>query len=625
MTTTAKTLAPPRRASSGRQFLVLLMLVAGVQLWIVLGRTQLGERRQIVAAIMAAALAVAAWWVRPWRDAIVRIAERVANPAPRGRLLTAAVLTIVSIAYLYFTARHQHRDFSPMLHDEYCYLIQSKMLASGHLWLPKHELSDFFETFHLITDRAYASKYGPGTAMFYAPAALLHLPMWVMPLMLSGLAVGLMYLLASELFDDSAGLLAALLLLSLGIFRRTSIMVMSQAPMLALALLAILAFVYWRRQRRAGWMILIGACVGWGAITRPVDALCIAIPLALGVLFELRQSCNRGRVKFIGLGLIAVSPFLLLQLIYNKGVTGDFKKLPWNYYAQRYDPYDTMSRGPMDPSFRPMSDLPQVQRFFDEFTLPAYRDKIGRSRLDGLVDRASRTLAGPPLEEQEKARLIYGALPSPLLIALLPLGLLGLCARRRWVVWLALPLFMLVYASYTFFLSHYAVAIAPAVILNLLAGVEVARRTWPGLSQLIGWMLTAVIAALALTALPEVNAARRDQWFDAPLLRGVDKALAGIEHRPAIVLFKYDPERMIHEEPVFNTEAAWPDDAAVIRAHDLGDENARLFAYYAKRSPGRTVYRYDEREETLMYLGTVGELAGAAATTRPASGPAKRG
>jgi hypothetical protein len=57
----------------------------------------------------------------------------------------------------------------------------------------------------------------------------------------------------------------------------------------------------------------------------------------------------------------------------------------------------------------------------------------------------------------------------------------------------------------------------------------------------------------------------------------------------------------------------------------LGDENARLFAYYAKRSPGRGVYRYDEKEETLRYLGTVAEMAGAAGTTRPASGPAKRG
>jgi hypothetical protein len=169
-----------------------------------------------------------------------------------------------------------------------------------------------------------------------------------------------------------------------------------------------------------------------------------------------------------------------------------------------------------------------------------------------------------------------------------------------------------VYASYTFFLSHYAVAIVPAVICNLLAVGVVLRRTWPAdATQPIGWAITAATLALALTALPEVNPARRDQWFDAPLLRQVDKDLAGIKG-PAIVLFRFDPERMVHEEPVYNTEAAWPDDARVIRAHDLGGENALLFAYYAKRSPTRAVYWYDEKDEKLNYMGTVAELAGAA-------------
>ncbi|MDB5319792.1 MAG: hypothetical protein JWN40_1423, partial [Phycisphaerales bacterium] len=249
MMTPASTTYSPRhttkpKAGSLRQFTALLLLAIGVQAWIVLGRTQLGERRQIVAAVIAVAIAVVMWCVRPWRDLVARLSERIANPSRRGRLLTAMIVTLVSIAYLFLTARHQRRDFSPMLHDEYCYLIQSKIVAGGHLWLAKHELSDFFDTFHLITDRVYASKYGPGTALFYAPAALLHLPAWLTPLLLSGLAVGLMYLLATELFDGASGLLAALLLLSLGIFRRTSIMVMSQAPMLALALLAVLAFVY---------------------------------------------------------------------------------------------------------------------------------------------------------------------------------------------------------------------------------------------------------------------------------------------------------------------------------------------------------------------------------------------
>jgi hypothetical protein len=89
----------------------------------------------------------------------------------------------------------------------------------------------------------------------------------------------------------------------------------------------------------------------------------------------------------------------------------------------------------------------------------------------------------------------------------------------------------------------------------------------------------------------------------------VDAAVAGIGKRPAIVLFKYDPERSIHEEPVYNAGVAWPDDAEVIRAHDLGERNAELFAYYAKRGPGREVYRFDEKDQKLTDLGNVAELS----------------
>jgi hypothetical protein len=210
-------------------------------------------------------------------------------------------------------------------------------------------------------------------------------------------------------------------------------------------------------------------------------------------------------------------------------------------------------------------------------------------------------------------------------------GLIGVLDRRRWMVWAPLPLFILIYANYSYYFSHYTVAVLPAAILMVMGAGDVLRRTWPRLAGPVGLALAFVIVALSVTALPQVNPVRHDQWIDAPLLRDVDRKLAALEHTPTVVLFTYDPERMIHEEPVYNVTTAWPDDAAVIRAHDLGAaRNAELFAYYAARSPGRAVYRYDEKSRELSYLGTVAELSrgGGAATapgTRPASGPAKRG
>jgi hypothetical protein len=595
--------------SSLRRFTVALLLAAGPQAWILLGRSELGERRQVLAAVVAAALGVIAWVVPAIRERVLAASARMADPSSRAKYATAITIALLATVYLYATARGQHRDFAPVLHDEYAYVLQARMLAGGHLWMPKHELSDFFENFHLVTDRVYASKYGPGTALWYAPAALLHLPPWITPLLLSGAAAGLMYLLAAELFGGASGLLAALVLVSLGAFRRTSIMMMSQAPVLALLLLAMLAFVYWRQKRCGGCMVLLGVCVGWAAITRPVDALCLAVPLAVAVLVELWRADNRTRVRTIALGLAGVAPFIVLQAVYNKGVTGSVTTLPWNYYALRYDPYDTMGRKPLDTPLMPPKLLPQKQAIIDEFTRPMFEAKARQSAKARLLDRTTKLLAGPPLEEQEPGRLIYGALPTPLLVALLPVGLVALLGRRRWMFLVPLVLFLAIYANYSYFFPHYTVAVLPAVILLVLAAPASIGRTWPRLAAPAGLAIGLVIAAVSVTALPQVNRARHDQWFDAPLLRGVDAALASISKRPAIVLFKYDPERSIHEEPVYNASVAWPDDAEVIRAHDLGERNGELLAYYAKRSPAREVYRFDEKDQKLTDLGNVADLS----------------
>ena len=606
----------PPRTNSLRQLLTLLLLALGIQTWIVLGRAQTGEKRQVFAAVVAVIIGV----ILGTRPTALAWYDRLRQPTPRTKLLCSITITLLAAIYLYAAAKLQHRDLAPILHDEHVYAIQSKMLAAGKLWLPRHDRAEFFDSFHLITDRVYASKYGPGAAIFFAPAALLGLPIWLTPLLLSALAVGLTYLLMTELFDGIAGWLGALLLLSLGIFRRTSTMAMSQAPMLVLILLAMLAFLMWRRDRRLRWIALLGACLGWGAITRPVDALCVALPLALAVFLDLLRraphagSCGTGFPRHAGsflkplaVGLAAILPFLALQLLYNKGVTGNFTQMPWAHYGKLYDPYDTMGRVKNATAFT--STTPQKQALIEEFTRPAYERREGTPRLHRLIDRAARTLAGPELREQPDRQRVYGALPTPLLIGLLPVGLLALADRKRWALWGALPPFLLIYAQYTFFLPHYAVAIAPAVIINLLAAIPAIQSTWPQ-SRWISPALACVVAILALTALPELNPSRKDQWFEAPLLRDVDAKLANLPQTPAVVLFKFDPERMIHEEPVYNLQTANPDDAPVIRAHDLGDPaNRRLFAYYAARHPDRAVYRYDEATGNLTHLGSARDLA----------------
>ena len=51
---------------------------------------------------------------------------------------------------------------------------------------------------------------------------------------------------------------------------------------------------------------------------------------------------------------------------------------------------------------------------------------------------------------------------------------------------------------------------------------------------------------------------------------------------PAVILFRYHPGMNFFEEPVYNTDVAWPDDAPIIRAHDLGwPRDRQIVEYYA--------------------------------------------
>ena len=83
-----------------------------------------------------------------------------------------------------------------------------------------------------------------------------------------------------------------------------------------------------------------------------------------------------------------------------------------------------------------------------------------------------------------------------------------------------------------------------------------------------------------------------------------------------MILFHYTrpPDRQmlwISQEPVFNTATAWPDDAPVIHAHDLGPErNREIIDYYAHRQPDRMFYRWDLYTGQLTQMGTARELAG---------------
>ncbi len=115
---------------------------------------------------------------------------------------------------------------------------------------------------------------------------------------------------------------------------------------------------------------------------------------------------------------------------------------------------------------------------------------------------------------------------------------------------------------------------------------------------------------ICISRFPEIDRRIKDDVYSAHMMVYSHKYLPTLVDTPALVLFKYRPGASIYTEPVYNESVAWPDDAEIVRAQDLGPKRDReIVDYYARIQPERHVYILDRGNLDLRYYGTAGELA----------------
>ena len=533
--------------------------------------------------------------------------ERLREVSPSARPRIALAIAVLAGVFLLWTAWWQDRDFFPKTHDEQSYLLQIRMLSQGRLWMPAHELADFFETFHVMVEPVYASVYFPGTAMMYVAGLWLGWPAWLLPLIIAAACVGLLYAIVTDLVDGLAGLLAVVLMLSLSWFRMLSIMLMGQIPALFLGLLMFWAWLRWRearaggeaavqrRSRQLAWVALIGACAGWMAITRPVDALAYAIPVGIGMLIDLyrRHSAPQLWLATLGLLVAAAAPFLTVQIIFNKGVTGSYMHTPFRQYIDLFQPQTSFGFHDFDPSVQPDTKLAQKHALYELFVVPRAKNHTPQQLPANWAQKYFRFT-------------LDVTTPARPLIILLPIGLLAVAGARQWVLVSTAGLFIGLYALYTFYLEHYIVVIAPAMILLAVLSMRALERAWPGARPRILCIVTGVILFACASMLPQTHPRVTDETFPSAMLRVLRNLDA--DGQKLVILVRWvpgeTPTRNYHQEPVYNLEAAWPDDNDIIFAHDLAGDvpvrspqwwqrNRRIFEYYAQHQPQRRFIVFD--------------------------------
>lgn len=581
----------------GRQIAVLIALGLGVLLWWYSDQFREASIRQWVLL----AIAFAAGAIPAVRHRIEAALQRIRALSPRRVRWMAAGVFIVVSSYLLITVTWQLRDLFPKWHDQQMTLVQTQMLARGRLWIPQHPCADFFETFYVLVRPVYASMYFPGAALFFVPIVWLHLPYWLMPLLASGAIAVLLFRIVTELIDPVAGLLAVVMLVSLLIYRVLAVWVMSHIVFTLLALAVVWCWLRWRRRYSPRWALALGACLGWAAITRPIDAIAYGLPIGIAVLWDLRTEPAMRRLRTILLIVIAAIPFLSLQLILDRGVTGSYLETPIHFYTRIELPGVSAFGGMPQAGAHDTSKLLQKQLLMNDFVLPLERQFAS----DSPVHRLARRLQ----------TLLGATLPFSLLVLLIPVGVMALRDPRRLVVCAPVILFIAGYMFYPVLLPQYCIVVAPAIILATLLGAATIVRAWPRQSIALSAVLTVAILLVSLAALPEFHPQRPDDdswpttWFNYEQLpREVST--------PALVLYHYVPGKYasgmgnFYDEPVYNVDVAWPDDAPIIRAHDLGpDRDAQIIDYYAKIQPQRNVYFISQADLKLHLIGKAGEIA----------------
>ena len=560
-----------------------------------------GRGPLLILFVLAGLAAFAAGALPATRGRVGRLLDRVRDPSRDARRRTALALAVVTTVYVSVSAVTHGRDLKPFIHDENSYALQTTMLSRGHLWMPSPPLPDFFDTFHVLVRPVYASAYFPGAALLFVPGAWLGLPTWALPACFCGACVGLAYRVVSEAADGLTGLGVALALPGVFLFRLMSLAVMANIPVLMLGLLGAWAYLRWRSAigGRWRWAVLVGFFCGWAAVTRPVDAIALSVPIGLAMAWAIardRKSVLRRGAATLGLLVAGASPFLVLQVVLNVGITGSAFRTPFGLYAEQSQPgvgYALFDR-PMPG--RPTTVVPQKLEYYYRWMAPQ-------------IESHARASLAHELFAREVPVAATSLLPTPLLLALLPAGLLMLRTPARWVVVGAPPLLLLGYAPYPFFLGSYAIAGIPALATACVLGFRAVERAWPGASTSVGLGSVVTVALATAWALPETQPGGFDLAVAYPVNRFVHEELPYTVDAPAVVLFRYPAASgRYDDEPVYNPGVLRPDEAPVVLAHDLGPRNAEIVAHYARVGPDRVFYLFDRSTMELTPLGRADQL-----------------
>jgi 4-amino-4-deoxy-L-arabinose transferase-like glycosyltransferase len=263
----------------------------------------------------------------------------------------------ILLSWLYF-------DLSYFEPDTVSYLFQAKLFASGKLCLPAPPEYGFSPSPHInILNGKWYSKYPFGNALMLTLGVLMGTP-WLIPAIMTGLALWLLYLMVSESYGRRTALLAAILGLispaTLGMGATWFSEPVSRFY-LGLFLLGLLKMV---KSGRWFYAPLSGFALGYAFNTRPVPAVAFGICGGVFLLCHLIRSAEKiHMVRLTASFLIPFSLMIGLTMAWNWYFTDN----PLKFTHNAAQPYDRIGFGKRGEGYDP--DLKRAFRFTPRWAL----------------------------------------------------------------------------------------------------------------------------------------------------------------------------------------------------------------------------------------------------------------
>ena len=472
----------------------------------------------------------------------------------------------------------------PRVHDEFSYLLAGDTFAHGRLTNPPHRAWQNFETFHILQQPTYQSKYPPGQGLFLALGQILWRPIlgvWI---------------------STAAACAALFWCLSRWVPLRWAV-VGAAATMLHPLVLR------WSQSYWGGSVALLGGALMIGAIRRPTPRSTTVA--AVGAIILANSRPYEGFIVFL-----LAAPFLIRQVrigaiailivgtawmgYYNYRLTGSPVELPYVVHEKQYAVVPLFIAQELHPA--PVYRHERLREFYAEWAVGEYLKQKSEGFLRSSARKLMRVARGAfrlflPSMDGERFPL-----PLPLIYfsAILAIPLIGsvIAARsdRSLVfLWLALLVFAAALAPLTWLLPHYAAPAAAGLVILFTAGLMRAAA-WPG-GRIILVVFALVWLGSAVWSISILQVGQRAPGVWANAVRRAEEIPGVAGAKPSLVVVRYPAQAFLHFEWVYN--GADMDHESIVWAREMKDNSALMESYDGRQvwlltasdPPGLTMVR----------------------------------